>query len=651
MKKVLLSILACAAVLSACKKETVMVQSIMFDQTSPSVVEGSDVKINATVLPENAEDKTLEWSSSDQTVATVDAGGTITGVKAGSSKITAIAKDGSGVKASCTVTVTAKAVPVTSIELSIAKDTIYVGKTTTVAATVNPSNATNKTISFGSSKESVATVGEDGTVNAVAEGTAEITATATDGSSVKSNAVKVVVIPEPRAFFLDIPYAVMKPTGTKTIRISGIYGTQANAIAAWSAREEVENGTWKSNNEGVVTVSANGTLTAVAAGETTVVLTSPSGSTASCKVTVLPNTVKPKDYVIRGIKFGDCCPTIPTDQTSWEWYTKKSTLKLGEGYVTGTQCLMNENKAVSQAPSSAYRLFQLVLPTKIDASNIANPALFFRFYVEDVTKLSLEQGGEIEISSSGKCDVEELNWAFPIVFKNNKLTLKNGWNTLVLPFSAATAIGGEIRLANINFFRMFEAPDAQYTGGTFKIDQLQIVDWTSMDNCDNYDMWWDGNAVPQRQFIADTQLKKEGTSSVGFDDFLWKGAEASRLKFWEGLEYAMPFDMDESNATLKFWLYIDKPAFLKAQQLNVELSSNTNTTDVYDWTILANQINFTEGWNEISLPFGGQGYKKNGNADVRKINWIRITFQFNTGIAPQIIKVRFDDFRIVKTTN
>ncbi len=141
--------------------------------------------ITATVLPADADNKEVEWSSSDEAVAVVgDFFGTITVMAKGygTCTITATAKDGSGVKGECQVTI---AQLVTGITISPATLTLEPGKTQTLKATIQPSDATNKAVTWTSSNTSVATVSTSGKVTAKAVGTSTITATAKDGSGVK----------------------------------------------------------------------------------------------------------------------------------------------------------------------------------------------------------------------------------------------------------------------------------------------------------------------------------------------------------------------------------------------------------------------------------------------------------------------------------
>ncbi|MBU5231285.1 Ig-like domain-containing protein, partial [Intestinimonas butyriciproducens] len=147
--------------------------SIELNKTALTLEVGKNETLTATVKPDNAEDKTVTWTSSDETVATVE-NGKVTAVKAGTATITAKAGEQS---ASCAVTVneaTPTPVPVASIELNKTALTLEVGKNETLTATVKPDNAEDKTVTWTSSDETVATV-ENGKVTAVKAGTATIT--------------------------------------------------------------------------------------------------------------------------------------------------------------------------------------------------------------------------------------------------------------------------------------------------------------------------------------------------------------------------------------------------------------------------------------------------------------------------------------------
>ena len=165
--------------------------SVTLSKSSVSVKEALTTTITATVLPENASKKTVTWTSSDNSVATVS-GGTITGVSQGTAVITATTSN--GLTATCNVTVTKNndIVKPTSISLDKTNITVLQRNSETLTATVLPANATNKTVTWSSSNESVASV-SGGVVTGVSAGTAVITAktsnglTATCGVTVEAN--------------------------------------------------------------------------------------------------------------------------------------------------------------------------------------------------------------------------------------------------------------------------------------------------------------------------------------------------------------------------------------------------------------------------------------------------------------------------------
>ncbi|HCY48780.1 MAG TPA: hypothetical protein DHU79_00795 [Clostridiales bacterium] len=132
----------------------------------------------ATVLPDNATDKTIEWTSFDNDVVEV-ARGRLLAHKAGDAVITATAKDGQGAKATVTVKVIVEA---ESVEVSGAKH-VAINGTVTLAATVAPENATDKTVTWTTDNDKIATVDKNGVLTGVAEGKVVVTATTANGKS------------------------------------------------------------------------------------------------------------------------------------------------------------------------------------------------------------------------------------------------------------------------------------------------------------------------------------------------------------------------------------------------------------------------------------------------------------------------------------
>ena len=250
--------------------------SISLDKTSATLKATETLTLKATVAPATTTDKSVTWKSSNEAVATVDANGKVTAVAVGETTITATTTDGSNLSASCKITIVAT--PAESITLNVTEVSLKVNGTTILTATVLPETATNKSVTWTSSNEAVATVDANGVVTAVAVGEATITATTTDGSN-KSATCKITVAKTlAESVTLDKTSATLKATETLTLK--------ATVAPATTTDKSV---TWKSSNEAVATVDANGKVTAVAVGETTITATTTDGSnlSASCKITIV----------------------------------------------------------------------------------------------------------------------------------------------------------------------------------------------------------------------------------------------------------------------------------------------------------------------------------------------------------------------------
>ena len=167
--------------------KSVPVTGIELDKTTESVAVGNTVQLNATVAPATATNKTVNWTSSDESKATVDNTGKVTGVAEGEVTITATTADG-GYTATCTVTVSV--VHVTDVTLD-ASASVAVGGKIQLTPTITPENASNKNVSWSSSAPGIATVDNDGKVTGVAEGEAVITVTTDDGNKTAACTVTV----------------------------------------------------------------------------------------------------------------------------------------------------------------------------------------------------------------------------------------------------------------------------------------------------------------------------------------------------------------------------------------------------------------------------------------------------------------------------
>ena len=157
-------------------------------KTATTIAIGGSETLSVTYTPSDANTgKAITWTSDKTNIATVDANGKVTGVAAGTAVITATSEKGK--KATCTVTV--QAVAVTGVSIAPTSVTIKEGATTNLTATVQPSNATNKNISWSSNKTNIATVNASGVVTGVAVGEATITVTTEDGNKTATCTVTV----------------------------------------------------------------------------------------------------------------------------------------------------------------------------------------------------------------------------------------------------------------------------------------------------------------------------------------------------------------------------------------------------------------------------------------------------------------------------
>ena len=262
----LLTIIFC---LTSCEEPVVTVSSIILNSSALDMTEGDSFKLTATVRPDNATDKTLIWSSSNASIASVE-DGLVTAVKEGAATITVASKDG-GARATCEVTVATRVIDVESVTLDQKEATLTVGKSLTLKATVLPDNASDKTVTWTSNNTSVATV-SNGEVKAVGVGSASITASAGG-----KNATCTITVKEA---YIDVTSVTLSQTS-----LSLLEGEKATITATVKPSDATDKTvTWKSSDEKIVTVYG-GTITAVKAGKATVTATAGEIS-ATCEVQV-----------------------------------------------------------------------------------------------------------------------------------------------------------------------------------------------------------------------------------------------------------------------------------------------------------------------------------------------------------------------------
>ena len=241
---------------------------IHLNKETLELVVGKNETLTATVVPENATDKTIIWSSDNEDVVTVSEDGMVTAISVGEATITATCGE---VTATCNVTV--KPIMATTITLNKETLELAVGENETLTATVEPENTTDKTIVWSSSNEKVATVSEDGVVTAISVGTATITAKCGEVSATCEETVKPILATS-IIFNKETLELVIGENETLTATVEPENTTDKTIV-------------WSSSNEEVATVSEDGVVTAISVGTVNILATCGELS-ATCKVTVKP---------------------------------------------------------------------------------------------------------------------------------------------------------------------------------------------------------------------------------------------------------------------------------------------------------------------------------------------------------------------------
>ncbi len=288
-------------------------------------INGAEALI-AVVEPENATNPKVTWTSSDESIVTVDENGNIKGLKAGTAIVTVTTEDGN-YTATCEVTVSkekAKDVAVTGVKINGGK-TVTVGSTIRLTATVSPSNATNKSVTWSSSNSKVATVDRYGNVKGLKAGKATITVRAEDGGfkATYTVTVKAKQTSTQNSTQNSTQKPTEKPTNTptqtpsqSTVKVTGVKITGGKDIyvgdsitltaAITPSNATNKKVTWSSSNSKVATVDAKGNVKGLKEGKVTITVRAEDGGfKATYTVTVKAkstNTPSQSTVKVTGVK-------------------------------------------------------------------------------------------------------------------------------------------------------------------------------------------------------------------------------------------------------------------------------------------------------------------------------------------------------------
>lgn len=320
--------------------------------------EKSKATLETEILPENAFDKTLTMSSSDEKIVTVSETGELQAVSAGKAIITVTTKDESLKQpkvAKCTVTVL-QAVQELTVESSL---TLNKSQSSKLNPVVLPDNASNKKLTFTSSDPSIVSVSQTGALTAKACGSCNIICTATDGSGTSATC-HVTVIQRVTGLRLSTTSLKTKVNNKTTLQTTINPQDATNKLLKWST-----------SNKAVAEVDSNGTITAKQAGECIITVATTDGSNLSTSVKVtVENLLKAReaynlakkmdaDYVNKNNRLVNCSSS----------YTPNGYFKISDELFQSRGYL-----------NRSYSTYIIMSFTDADTKQKVNPKFLIKFY-------------------------------------------------------------------------------------------------------------------------------------------------------------------------------------------------------------------------------------------------------------------------------
>ena len=238
-------------------EQTIPVTDIDLGDYQKEMQVGENQLLNITLIPTNATNGQITYTSENTTVAQINAIGRITAQAVGQTIITIKAEN---IEKNITITVKEKeeeqTIPVTDIQISQYQEEMDVGKTQTITATVIPANATDQTITYTTSNSQIAQINTSGTITAKSKGTTTITI---KSGKIKKELSLTVKIPT-TSIQVDETYLVIKPGQTKQLN------------AKITPKEADQNLTYTVTDEKIITINSSGLITAQAIGRSSVII-------------------------------------------------------------------------------------------------------------------------------------------------------------------------------------------------------------------------------------------------------------------------------------------------------------------------------------------------------------------------------------------
>lgn len=255
----------------------IIATSVQISPSSKTMAIGETIQLNASLEPENVTNANLNWTSSNPNVANVDATGLVKAITEGSTQIIATTNDGSNLSAICEILVEKQFIGVSQIQIAPSDAKIAIGKSLQLNAIITPDDATYTNLLWSSTNTSVATVSQEGNVEAIAEGEAIIIASTQDGSNLSATC-RISVYQES----VLVSEIILNPTHidgkeNESVTINAI------VIPDNAANKQIK---WLSSNDGVATVH-DGVVNLVKAGSAIISAEALDGSNVKSECTIL----------------------------------------------------------------------------------------------------------------------------------------------------------------------------------------------------------------------------------------------------------------------------------------------------------------------------------------------------------------------------
>lgn len=384
------------------KDNIIPVTGLTLDKTSITMNPKTDIILHATISPNNASNKELIWSSNNSSVASVDKNGKVTAKSSGTAIITVKTVDG---KFSKTATVKVNSIKASSVTLSPTSTSIDVGGTTKITATINPSEASNNNITWGSSDTSIATVNSNGVVTGKKAGTVDIVASC-DG---KTATAKVTV--------KNVEATSIKITGSKNIFYTN-YTNSSSLNVTLSTTFTPSNTTnktvtWSSSDTSIATVNSSGVVTAKKKiGKAVITATTSNGKKATYTITVRKRILvvitasqgmRMEKYVNDYTNSAEKMYFSKTDKTlyfiarSGSGVCFQTAIKSLSGLTSmgGMDCVSSDNKATNTTVSAANDSGMVAIKKILDADyssskDYVEPYIIYTMPGNSLKKLSCD---------------------------------------------------------------------------------------------------------------------------------------------------------------------------------------------------------------------------------------------------------------------